>query len=229
MKRPFKKKSSEDSDDNFPLPPSLATSPLPRPPDLPSLSVFSQDIISRPPFPEAPVEPPVSGLGEDKEPLPIPDDLTDDILYELRTTGFSSVLEHTPEEKRPTPTVNEIESARYLAAKDDYLAAANKHLELQFYENASYHFTCAVLCIYLAKDVFEAAHVIADMASNLPSAVINSSMFQGCRLLLKANLVKDIAFLVQAEKWLLHDISRLYKEDEDLIKRALRLSELNIR
>ncbi|UCE14910.1 MAG: hypothetical protein JSV04_06950 [Candidatus Heimdallarchaeota archaeon] len=224
MKRPFKKKSTEDSDDSLPLPPSQ----LSRPPGLPPPPVFSQDIVSRPPFPETPVEPLVSGSGEEKEPLPVPDDLTDDILYELRTTGFSSILEHVPEEERPPPTVDEVESARYLAAKDDYLSAANKHLELQFYENAAYHFTCAVLCIFLAKDVFEAAHVIADMASKLPGAVTNSSMFQGCRLLLKANLVENTAFLVQAEKWLLHNTTRLYKEDEELIKRALRLSELNI-
>jgi hypothetical protein len=195
------------------------------PPNLSHPPSKLQDILTRPPFPESPTKP----VRGEKDFSVIQDDLTSDILDELRQADFGSSLHTIPEEKRPHLNLDEVESSRFLAAKDDYLAAGKKHLELNFHENAAMNFSCAILSMFLGLDVFAAAHLIAEIAANLPSSVVDRHIFQGVKLLLKGNLLKNSSFLIQAEKWLLKDTDHLYKEDKDLIHRALRQSEINIR
>jgi hypothetical protein len=229
--RPFGKKKPKKPPEDLPSIPtttSFSSPHLSRPPPLPPPPDFSQDIVSRPPFPEPPSSPQTSLKERENE--PVPDDLTIDILDELRQTGFGSDLQHTPAEKAPVRTENEMIRDRYIAAKEDYLTAGNKHLELSFIENAAVNYSCAALCSLMGEDVFQAAHLISELASFLPSSIVNSHIFQGIRLLLKAVLLKNPSFHVQAEKWLLQISERLYKEDVDLIQRALRHSktELNL-
>ncbi len=226
-RQPTRRKDDKTDITGLPRPPSLldnSYSSISPPPDLPPVPIKSQDILSRPPFPETPRQPSI----KEEDILNIQDDVTTDILKELRHSDFGSFLEHIPEEKQPRITADEIESARFLADKDSYLEAGKKHLELNFVENASMNFSCAILCLFLGEDVFAAAHLIAKIASTLPPSIVNSYFFQGVKLLLKANLLKNASYLDQAEKWLLKDTDHLYKEDTEIIRRALRQSELNL-
>ncbi|MFX0206551.1 MAG: hypothetical protein ACFFDT_11250, partial [Candidatus Hodarchaeota archaeon] len=127
-------------------------SPFARPPELPSPPAFPQNISTRPPFPEPPPLPQVE--TEIQGHPPVQDDLTTDLLDELRQTGFGSYLQDTPDEKAPMRTIDEVTRNHYFAAKEDYLAAANKHLDMEFYENAAVNFSCAILCVFLGEDVF---------------------------------------------------------------------------
>lgn len=227
--RPFGKKKSKKNAEDLPPLPSVTSSSSPHissPPPLPPPPDFSQEIVSRPPFPEPPSPPQIS--LKEQESVPIEDDLTSDILDELRQTGFGMDLEHIPLKKAPVKTENELIKDRYVAAKEDYLAAGNKHLELSFNDNAAVNFSCAALCSLMGEDVFEAAHLISELASVLPSSIVSSHIFQGIRLLLKAVLLKSAHFHAQAEKWLLQLSERLYKEDVDLIQRALRYSKAEL-
>ncbi|MFX0182879.1 MAG: hypothetical protein ACFE95_07340 [Candidatus Hodarchaeota archaeon] len=193
-------------------------------PELPPPPTFPQNISTRPPFPEPPPLP----QAEIQEYAPVPDDLTSDILDELHQIGFGSYLQDTPEEKAPVRTVDEVTRKLYLTAKDDYLAAGNKHLEMKFYENAAVNYTCAILCTFLGEDVFKASHLISELASEIHSSVINSQFFQGTRVLLKANLIRSPPFFYQAEKWLLADVDNLYQEDKEVIRRAIQVSKMNL-
>jgi len=117
---------------------------------------------------------------------------------------------------------------KFKAAKEAYISAGEKHLELKFYENARCLFSCAVLCVLLGEDAFQAAHLMKELGSKLPSTIVNSHVFQGVKLLLKARLLKKSAYLKQAERWLFHDINHMYTEDRELIERAIRETELAI-
>lgn len=193
--------------------------------DIPSPSIFSRQIEDRPPFPE----PSERSPSFKHESIIIEDDITEDLLDELKEIGFGSFLENVPEVRRPEPSIDEVTSTRYIAAKDVYLGAGKKHLELEFYENAAMNFSCAILCVFLGKDAFEASHMISKIASRLPNSVINSYAFQGVKLLLKANLLKDLSLLEHAKDWLLKDSDHLFQEDKDVIFRTIRQSERNLK
>jgi hypothetical protein len=225
-KRPFKRKDTKADVRNLPTPPSVFDHPpssISPPSDLSPPPSQSRDILSRPPLPESPAK---LALQE-QDAFIIQDNITSDILKELRKEDFGSLLQQIPEEKRLL-TLDEIEGPRFLAAKDDYLAAGKKHLELNFNENAAMNFSCAILSMYLGKDVYTAAHLMSELASMLPPPIVNSYFFQGAKLLLKGILLENPSYLAQAEKWLLKDTDHLYKEDTDLIRRAIRQAEMNM-
>ena len=225
-RRPTKRKDTKIDINTLPTPPPVYDHPLasiPPPSGLPPPPSQSPDILSRPPLPESPVN---SALHE-PDAVVIQDNITSDILNELRREDFGSFLQQVPEVKRQL-TLDEIEGPRFLAAKDDYLAAGRKHLELNFYENAAMNFSCAILSVYLGKDVFTAARLMSELATMLPPPIVNSYFFQGARLLLKGILLKNPTYVDQAEKWLLKDTDHLYNEDIDLIRRALRQAETNL-
>ena len=221
---------------NLPQPPSLSSqndSPSSSHPtgsneplfDLSPSPTFSRQIADRPPFPE----PSKRSASFKSESMIIEDDLTGDLLDELKEIGFGSYLENVPEVRRPEPSVDEITSEKYNSAKDVYIGAGKKHLELEFYENAAMNFSCAILCVFLGKDAFEASHTISKIALRLPSSIINSKSFQGVKLLLKSNLLKDVSLLEHAKDWLLKDSEHLFQEDKDIIFRSIRQSERNLR
>ncbi|UCG00414.1 MAG: hypothetical protein JSW11_12285 [Candidatus Heimdallarchaeota archaeon] len=220
-KRPYRRKDTKTDVRDLPTPPSVFNHPPSPPSDLPPPLSESQDILSRPPLPESPAKPSL----QEPDSLIIEDNITSDILKELRRGDFGSLLQHVPV-KRPL-TLDEIEGPRFLAAKDAYLAAGKKHLELNFYENAAMNYSCAILSMYLGKDVFTAAHLMSELALVLPPSIVNSYFFQGARLLLKGILLKNASSIAQAENWLLKEIDHLYNEDIDLIRRALRQAETN--
>ncbi|MHA2225808.1 MAG: hypothetical protein ACXAC8_11425 [Candidatus Hodarchaeales archaeon] len=225
----IKRKSPKSNTNSLPTPPSLfdqkdnfvrPPSNLPPPPP-----TIPQDILARPPFPESQSPP----FSDERGHLVVSDDITDDILTELRDSDFGSFLKDVTLEKPPEVSVKEVKSTHFSAARDAYVAAGKKHLEMDFFENAAMNYSCAILCEFLGNDVFVAAHLIAELATEFPSAIVNSYVFQGVKLLLKANLLKNSSFLIQAEKWLLKDPNHLYKEDIELINRALRESVENLK
>lgn len=222
------KKSNKTNFEGLPPPPSLLNkikTYLSPSTEIPPLPKYSQRILTRPPFPEVPIKPQLS----EEDSVNIQDNITSDILNELRQGDFGSFLLNIPEDKRSKLTLDEIESPRFLAAKDAYLAAGKKHLELNFYANAAMNFSCAILSMFLGQDVFAASHLMADVATKIPFSVSNSHVFQGTKLLLKGNLLKNSSYITQAKKWLMEDTDHLYKEDEELIQRALRQSEIAIK
>ncbi|MFX1515967.1 MAG: hypothetical protein ACFFC6_06635 [Promethearchaeota archaeon] len=225
-KRTSKRKDTKTDVKNLPRPPSVFDHPpssISPPSGLPPPPFQSPDILSRPPLPENLTK----SVSKEPNAVIIQDNITNDILNELRREDFGSFLQRVPEVKRQL-TLDEIEGPRFIAAKDAYLAAGKKHLELKFYENAAMNFSCAILSTYLGKDVYTAAHLMAELASTSPPPVVNSHFFQGVRLLLKGILLKDISYIDQADKWLLKDTEHLYTEDFDLIRRALRQAETNL-
>jgi hypothetical protein len=218
-----KKKSEKSNFKDLPPPPSLLNevqTPISSPTEMPPLPKYPKKILTRAPFPESPIMPQLS--KEDS--VDIEDNITSDILRELRQGDFGSFLLSIPEHK-PKLTVDEIESPRFLAAKDAYLEAGKKHLELNFHANAAMNYSCAILCMFLGKDVFAAVHLMANMGTKLPFSISNRHVFQGVKVLLKGILLKNSSYITQARKWLLDDTDHLYKEDEEIIKRAIRQSE----
>jgi hypothetical protein len=85
-----------------------------------------------------------------------------------------------------------------------------------------------VLCVLLSEDAFQAAHLMKELGAKLPAKIVQSQVFQGVKLLLKANLLKNPSYMKQAEKWLFHDTDHMYNEDLELIQRAIRESKLAI-
>jgi hypothetical protein len=223
-KRSGDKNNKKSGTKDLPQPPSLTKGKPSLFTVLPNLGpppTSLDDILTRPPFPEPTPHPHTTT----KQPSFVPDDLTSDLLHELRQTDFGSSLKTISYVKRPKIPSDKATKTRFLTAKDAYITAGKKYLELEFPENAAMNFTSAILCVFLGEDVFEAAHLIAKLAADLPPSVTDNYSLQGAKLLLKANLIKSTALLAQAEKWLLKDSERLYREDIELINRALRHSE----
>ena len=209
---------------DLPQPPSLSSSVEP-PETLSPPPDFPQQMIKRPPFPE----PSSQSVAKELESMVVADDITGDILDELKNLGFGAILETVTVKEPPSPSRDEIEYKIFMEAKNVYLGAGRKHLELGFKENAAMNFSCAILCAYLAKDEFEASHIIAELASELTVEIINNHAFQGAKILLKANLLKDPALLNHAKHWLLKNSDNLYKEDKDIILRAIHQSERRLK
>jgi hypothetical protein len=67
-----------------------------------------------------------------------------------------------------------------------------------------------------------------ELSNRIPYSVLKSQIFQGVRMLLKANLLKNAEFLVKAEEWLLSNFENLYKEDQILIRRAMLYTEESV-
>ena len=222
--RRSKKKMEKVSIEGLPKPPSLVSGFSPPPEvdsDISPPPTSSDEILSRPPLAEKP-----SMSEEDKALLMyIEDDVTSDILKELAESRFGSFLTTTPPKKPVKIRPETLVIKQFRAAKDAYLSAGDKHLELKFYENASSLFSCAILCVFLSEDAFQAAHLMKDLGGTLPSRIVKSYMFQGVKMLLKAYLLKHPRYLRQAKDWLFKDPHHIYKEDQELIYRAIQITE----
>jgi len=218
--RRTKKRTKKSSTAELPTPPNLSndSSHLPPPP------ILSNDILSRPPlFEDVKSSKLQTGiqLSSDGEYSP-------DILSELEQSGFGSILKAIPPRKPVTFRTESLVIEQFRAATDAYLTAADKHLELNFIENAAINYSCAVLCVLFSEDVFQAVHLMKELGEKIPSSIIRSKIFQGVKMLLKANLLKNPEFLVKAEEWLFSNFEYLYKEDQILIRRATLYSKKSI-
>ncbi len=222
--RRSKKKSKKVSIKQLPHPPSLVNGFSPPPDndsDLISPPTLSDEILSRPPIAEK-----SSRREEDKAFLSyIEDDVTLDILKELEESRFGSFLKAAPLKKPVIIKPESLVIQQFRAAKDAYLSAGDKHLELKFYENASSLYSCAILCVFLSEDAFQAAHLMKELGGKLPAGIVKRHIFQGVKMLLKAYLLKHPTYLRQAKEWLFKDPYHMYKEDQELIHRTIRLTE----
>jgi len=202
--RRTKKSTKKSSTTEFPPPP-----------------ILSNDILSRPSL----LETPLSSKVETGDTLPSNGEHSPDILSELEQSDFGSYLKSIPPKKQVAIRTESLAIEQFRAATDAYLTAADKHLELNFIENAAINYSCAVLCVLLSEDVFQAAHLMNDLGKKIPSSIRNSQIFQGVKMLLKANLLQNAEFFVKAEEWLLSKFEHLYKEDQMLFRRAMLYTE----
>ncbi|PWI47012.1 hypothetical protein CEE45_14005 [Candidatus Heimdallarchaeota archaeon B3_Heim] len=226
LRRP-KKKQARIPITDLPSPPSLEDELFAESLQYPILSpppTLPEEILTRPPFLEEQVHSPIETISS----MYIEDDLTSDILRELAESGFGSFLSSVPAKKPVVLHIEELAIKQFRAAIDAYLTAGKKHLELNFNENASSLYSCAVLCVFLSEDAFQAAHLMKELVTKLPSELVKSHIFQGVKLLLKVTLLRDISYLKRAEKWLFYDTNHMYKEDQELIHRAIHESKLVI-
>ncbi len=218
--RRTKRRTKKDSNIELSPPPELSTdsSSLPPPP------ILSDDILSRPPL----FEKPIASKIQTKDLLPSNGEHSYDILSELEKSGFGSILKAIPTKKPVTIQTESLVIEQFRAATDAYLKAGDKHLELNFIENAAVNYSCAVLCVLLSEDVFQAVHLMNELGNKIPSSILRSQIFLGVKMLLKANLLKNAEFLVKAEEWLFSNFDHLYKEDQILIRRAKLYTEESI-
>ena len=222
--RRSKKESKKDFIEELPHPPPPVNSFFPPPKtesDLISPPTLSDEILTRPPIAEEP-----SILEDDETFLAhIEDDITMDILQELEESRFGSILKTIPPREPVIIKPEALAIQQFKAAKDAYLTAASKHLELKFYENASSLYSCAILCVFLSEGVFQAAHLMKKLGGELPAGIVKSYIFQGVKMLLKAYLLKHPTYLRQAKEWLFKDPDHMYREDQELIHRAIQITE----
>ena len=192
-----------------------STTDFPPPPLLPN------DILTRPPL----VETPISSTLQTGDILPFSGEHSPDILLELEEGGFGSILKSVPPKNKVNFQAETLVIEQFCSAADAYIKAADKHLELNFFENAAINYSCAVLCVLLSEDVFQAAHLMNKLGKKVPPVIHSSNIFQGVKMLLKANLLQNAEFLVKAEERLLSNFEHLYKEDQILIQRAMKYTE----
>jgi hypothetical protein len=215
--RQAKKTMKKGSTAELPILPNLNadSSYLPPPP------ILSKDILERPPILEEPKFYKIQKGGVSS----FNGEYGHDILSELEQSGFGSILRATPPKKPVNFKSETLVIEQFREATKAYLTAADKHLELNFIENAAVNYSCAVLCVLLSTDAFQAAHLMKELGEKIPSSIHRSQIFQGVKMVLKANLLKNPEFLVKAEELLLSDLERLYNEDRILIRRATSYTE----
>jgi hypothetical protein len=223
LKRP-KKKSEKAPIEELPHPPPPTNgffSPSRANPDFIPPSTLPEEILIRPPIAEEP-----SQREDDNTFLTyVEDDITTDILQELEESRFGSFLKTVPPKEPVVIKPEALAIQQFKDAKDAYLTAASKHLELKFFENASSLYSCAIICVFLSEGVFHAAHLMKELGGKLPAGIVKSYMFQGVKMLLKAYLLKHPTYLRQAKEWLFRNPEHLYREDQELIHRAIRVTE----
>ena len=222
--RRSKKESEKTSIQGLPHPPPPINSFFPPPKtdsDLIPPPTLSDKILTRPPITEEP------SIREEDETLlaNIEDDITMDILQELEESRFGSFLKTVPPEKPVDIKPEALAIQQFKAAKDAYLTAASKHLEMKFFENASSLYSCAIICVFLSEGVFQATSLMKELGGRLPAGIVKSYIFQGAKMLLKAYLLKHPTYLRQAKESLFKDPDHMYREDQELIQRAIRITE----
>lgn len=184
-------------------------------PNLPPPPSFSME--KRQPLPsnyEQPTEKIISLFGNET--------ITDDILGELKQKKFGSDLEKTPSQKKQHKSVDELARRHFQETKKQYIEAGQKHFEMNFHDNASINFACAILCDFIANGVESAQRTMLQLSSGLPSSVRDNVIFESTRLVIEAIRTKSYPFLTKAEKTFQSNIGKLYPEDAAIINNALK-------
>ena len=198
-------------------PPRSATPP-------PTTQSAPPHLPSPPPFgPQNQPSPPTGRGAPSDAPTPIfgSEDASDDILNELKRKSFGSGLAKAPEHTFERKSVDELTHKHFLDTKQEYIAAGNKHLELNLYDNAAINFACAIFCDLLSGGVESARKSINDLSSGVPSGVLDNVIFDNVRIVIDATRTKNFTFLTRAEKVLRSHMEQLYPEDAAIIERGL--------
>ncbi|MFW9906689.1 MAG: hypothetical protein ACFFFH_20455, partial [Candidatus Thorarchaeota archaeon] len=141
---------------------------------------------------------------------------------ELRQRDFGSTMKKAPERKAVSLSTDDLAKQHFQASKQEYIEAGNKHLELNFYDNAATNYACAVLCDLIGEGIQKARHTMLTFGSTVPSAVAQNNFFDSVRLLLEAIKTKNQTFLTRAENLLKKNMEHLYPEDVAMVEKAIK-------
>ncbi|MFX1517510.1 MAG: hypothetical protein ACFFC6_14485 [Promethearchaeota archaeon] len=180
--------------------------------------------------PNLPPPPPFTGIVPSqpspqpvKGPVPIfNDDLANEIHAELRQRDFGSTMKKAPEREPVPVSTEDLAKRHFRSAKQEYIEAGNKHLELKFYDNAATNYACAILCDLISEGIESARRTMSGLSSNAPSAVAENNFFDNVRLLLEAIKAKNYNFLTRAESLLRKNMDHLYPEDVAMVEKAIK-------
>ena len=245
MPWPFRKKKkkkelpeppsfSKEYDSPISGPPRESLSPPTRDPPIyegPPRKSPTKEVIGPPNLPppppiagKTPSQPPLSSEQSIKTPTPRFDDgtIAGEIHAELRQKDFGSAMKKTPERKAVTVSTEELAKRHFRDAKQENIEAGNKHLELNFYDNAAISYACAILCDLVGEGWQTAHRTMSKLSSGMPSAVLENSIFDGVRLIIEAIRTKNYTFLTRAERTLQKNTEHLYPEDIAIIEKGLK-------
>lgn len=153
------------------------------------------------------------------------ENITDDILRELKQTSFGSDLEKAPAQKSERITVEEFNKTRFQETKQNYIAAGNKQLELNFYENAAINFACAILLDLISEGYEAASQTKTDLSRRKPAAMLDNPIFDSVRLIIEAVKTRNYTFFSRAEKNLMSRLEGMYPEDAAIIDSGLKAAK----
>jgi hypothetical protein len=171
-----------------------------------------------------PSSPPISSEQSIKAPVPLFDDgtITDEIHAELRKRKFGSDMKKTPKRKAASIPTDELTKRHFRETRQNYIEAGNKHLELNFYDNAATNYACAIFCDLIAEGWQAARRTMFELSTGTPSSVMDNNIFDSARLIIEAIRTKNFNFLTRAERTLQSNTEHLYPEDIAIIERVLK-------
>ena len=156
-------------------------------------------------------------------PMPIfDDDLANEIHAELRQRDFGSTMKKIPEKEPVSISTEDLAKRHFQSSKHEYIEAGNKHLELNFYDNAATNYACAILCELISEGVENARRTMSNLMFNVPSSVVENNFFDNVRLLLESIRSKNYTFLTRAESFLRRNMDHLYPEDVAIVEKAIK-------
>ncbi|UCG90678.1 MAG: hypothetical protein JSU57_02815 [Candidatus Heimdallarchaeota archaeon] len=170
---------------------------------------------------KVPPQPSIKSEQSTRTPL-FDDEIADEIHAELRQRAFGSTMKKVPERKAVSVSTEELAKRRLRDSKQEYIEAGNKHLELNFYDNAATNYACAILCDLIGEGWQSARQTMSKLISGVPSAVVENSFFDNVRLLLEAIRSKNINFLTRAEQAIQKSMKHLYPEDVAMVEKAIK-------
>jgi hypothetical protein len=150
------------------------------------------------------------------------EEVSNDILKELKMKDFNPNLVKAPPKQFIPKSSDDLKRHRLQETKREYLEAANKQLELNFFDNAATYIACAVLCILLSDGLDAARSGMSKLSSSLPAGVLDNVILDNVRLLLDSTLNRNFTFLTRAEKTLKSNMHQLYPEDIAIIESGIK-------
>lgn len=224
LPEPPRKKIPSPPGGEIPGPPRESFSPPIREPTIfqgPPRQSHTKDVTSPS---NLPPPPPLSSEQSTIDPAPLfgNEIIGDEILAELKQKKFGSDMKKVPERKAAAISTEELTRRHFRDTRQDYIEAGNKHLELNFYDNAATNYACAILCDIIGGGWQRARRTMSDLSTGTPSAVTDNIIFEGVRLIIEAIRTKNFTFLTRAERTLRSNTENLYPEDVAIIERALK-------
>ncbi len=157
-------------------------------------------------------------------PPPFEDNLTQDLLNEIKSTLDVGYDLQKPIVKPPDLlSILPSEREKYEQSSKDYLLAARKFYESELYMLAASNYAFSILCKFLASTPKDAvSYMVSDLKDEIGRPEIENQLpLAAIKLYFKAILLKEKKYLDYTEKWLL-EIPKLSPEEEFLIKEAIK-------
>ncbi|MHA1979084.1 MAG: hypothetical protein ACW98I_19425 [Candidatus Hodarchaeales archaeon] len=151
--------------------------------------------------------------------------VSDDILEELKMKDFNPNLVKAPPKRFIPKSDDDLKKQHLQESKREYFEAANKQLELNFYDNAATYIACGVLCILISDGLDVARSSLSKLSSSLPSNVLDNVILDNVRLLLDSTKNRNFTFLKRAEKTLNSNLQQLYPEDIAIIESGIKTAK----